>query len=86
MDNKLLSIVVPAYNEQESLPLFYDAINNIESELKNTDIELIFIDDGSRDNTLSVIKELHKKARLTLVSSVSIREGSAHDVLTKEVE
>jgi IMP dehydrogenase len=32
------------------------------------------------------IPELHKKARFTLVSSVSIREGGAHDVVTKEVE
>lgn len=32
------------------------------------------------------IKELHEKARLTLVSSVSIREGGAHDVFTKDVE
>ncbi|MBR1622652.1 MAG: glycosyltransferase family 2 protein [Pseudobutyrivibrio sp.] len=61
MEKKLLSIVVPAYNEQESLPLFYDAIMEVEPKLLVTDIEMIFIDDGSKDNTLSVIKELHKK-------------------------
>ena len=61
MEKKLLSIVVPAYNEQESLPLFYDAIMEVEPKLLDTDIEMIFIDDGSKDNTLSVIKELHKK-------------------------
>ena len=61
MEKKLLSIVVPAYNEQESLPLFYDAIIEIEPKLNNVDIELLIIDDGSKDNTLSVIKELKKK-------------------------
>ena len=61
MEKKLLSIVVPAYNEQESLPLFYDAIMEIEPTLSDVDIEMIFIDDGSKDNTLSVIKELHSK-------------------------
>ena len=61
MEKKLLSIVVPAYNEQESLPLFYNAIIEIEQKLNNVDIELLIIDDGSKDNTLSVIKELKKK-------------------------
>ena len=61
MEKKLLSIVVPAYNEQESLPLFYEAIINIESQIQDTDIEIIIIDDGSKDNTLSVIKKLHEK-------------------------
>lgn len=61
MEKKLLSIVVPAYNEQEALPLFYNAILEIEPKIYNVNFELIFIDDGSKDNTLSVIKELKKK-------------------------
>lgn len=58
---KLLSIVVPAYNEQEALPLFYKAIIEIEDKLSSVDLELVFVDDGSKDNTLSVIKELRDK-------------------------
>ena len=66
---KLLSIVVPAYNEQEALPLFYEAILEVENKLSTVDLELIFIDDGSKDNTLHVIKELHDKdARVHFVS------------------
>ena len=66
---KLLSIVVPAYNEQEALPLFYEAILEVENKLSTVDLELIFIDDGSKDNTLPVIKELHDKdARVHFVS------------------
>ena len=61
MDKKLLSIVVPAYNEQESLPLFYQAIKEIETQLTDVNIELLFIDDGSRDKTLDVIKKLNSQ-------------------------
>lgn len=66
---KLLSIVVPAYNEQEALPLFYKAITEIEDKLSSVDLELVFVDDGSKDSTLSVIKELREKdSRVRFVS------------------
>lgn len=61
---KTLSIVVPCYNEEESLPLFYDEIVKIAQqmhELYEVEFELIFIDDGSTDNTLSVIRTLSSK-------------------------
>ena len=52
---KKLSIIVPCFNEEESIPYFYDEVKKI---TKNMDIklELIFVDDGSRDKTLEVIK------------------------------
>lgn len=52
---KKLSIIVPCFNEEESIPYFYDEVKNV---TKNMDIklELIFVDDGSRDKTLEVIK------------------------------
>ncbi|SFO21291.1 Glycosyltransferase involved in cell wall bisynthesis [Pseudobutyrivibrio sp. UC1225] len=63
MDKKLLTIVVPCYNEQESLPLFYQAIIDLEKEgkLNPVDLEFVFVDDGSRDNTLGVFRELSAK-------------------------
>ena len=63
MDKKLLTIVVPCYNEQESLPLFYHAIIDLEKEgkLNPVDLEFVFVDDGSRDNTLGVFRELSAK-------------------------
>ncbi|MCR4695289.1 MAG: glycosyltransferase family 2 protein [Pseudobutyrivibrio sp.] len=57
---KLLSIVVPAYNEEETIPLFYKAIQDIESQLPQVELELLFIDDGSKDNTLSILRDLSK--------------------------
>lgn len=55
-----VSIIVPCYNEQESLPLFYDAFLGLK-ELMPTDLELILVNDGSKDGTLSVIKSLAEK-------------------------
>ena len=53
----LLSIVVPCYNEQDALPIFYREVKQVLSTLEYT-YELLFVDDGSTDNTLSVIKGL----------------------------
>lgn len=60
----LLSIVVPCYNEQEALPYFYKEICRVAGEMKashGAEFEFIFVDDGSRDNTLAIARELHKK-------------------------
>lgn len=58
---KVISIVVPCYNEQEVLPLFYEEINKISKKMKNTKFEFIFVNDGSKDNTLVILKSLNKK-------------------------
>ncbi len=58
---KLLSIVVPAYNEQEALPIFYKTVHEMEDELSQVELEFLFIDDGSRDGTLQVVRELHQQ-------------------------
>ena len=58
---KLLSIVVPAYNEQEALPIFYKTVHEMENELSQVELEFLFIDDGSRDGTLQVVRELHQQ-------------------------
>ncbi len=52
---KKLDIVVPCYNEEEMLPLFYKELTDT---LENIEWNVIFINDGSDDNTLEVIKEL----------------------------
>lgn len=61
----LLTIVVPCYNEEQALPLFYEEICRTMEEFKYTDadvgFELLFIDDGSKDKTLEVIKGLKVK-------------------------
>ena len=56
-----ISIVVPCYNEEKALPYFYDEIKKISNEMKEVIFEIIFVDDGSKDNTLKVIKDIAKK-------------------------
>ena len=55
---KKVSIIVPCYNEQESLPYFWQAISAVAEKLSQYIFEFIFVDDGSRDETLSVLREM----------------------------
>ena len=55
-----LSLIIPVYNEEENLPLLYDSIDKAMVPLKDT-WEVIFIDDGSRDNSFGVLKSLVEK-------------------------
>ena len=69
MSEKKLTMVVPAYNEEETLPIFYAEALRVEKELPGVEIEYLFIDDGSSDGTLEVLRDLHKKdARVRYVS------------------
>lgn len=57
-----ISIIVPCYNEEKALPLFYEELQkNIKTFPKNICFEIIFVNDGSKDHTLNVIKNLIKK-------------------------
>ena len=52
-----LSLIVPCYNEEKSIPLFYAECNKALKEI-DCDYEYLFVDDGSRDGTLNILKEL----------------------------
>lgn len=54
----LLTLVVPCYNEQESLPLFYQEAQRVTADMSGVDIEYMFIDDGSKDRTMEVVHDL----------------------------
>ena len=56
-----ISIIVPCFNEEKSLPLFYEELNKNITEFKNSEFEFIFVNDGSNDNTLTEIKNLASK-------------------------
>ena len=53
-----ISVIVPCYNEEETINYFYQKIVNVATKLKKYEFEFLFIDDGSHDNTLKIIKEL----------------------------
>lgn len=58
MSKKLISIVVPCYNEEPTLPILYPELNKVAAEMPEYDFEYLFVNDGSKDKTLSMLKEL----------------------------
>jgi len=54
---KKISILIPAYNEQEVIRHLYERLNKLAGETPNYDFEFLFVNDGSRDNTLEMIKQ-----------------------------
>ena len=63
MKNDLISIVIPCFNEEKTIPFFIQEIKKTSADMKkkyNVDFEYIFIDDGSSDNTANTIKEYAK--------------------------
>lgn len=72
---KILSIIVPCYNEEQALPFFYQEIDKVSKELKELNFELIFVNDGSKDKTLEVLKEYHKKDKRVRYISFSRNFG-----------
>ena len=56
----LISIVIPCYNEEEALPVYYREMSRIMKEMADTEFELLFVDDGSTDRTLGILKEMNE--------------------------
>ena len=68
---KLLSVVVPCYNEEENVPYFYEEFVATAGFLKEKEIEweILYVDDGSKDHTAEEVKKLHEKdGRVHLLS------------------
>ncbi|MBC5754570.1 glycosyltransferase family 2 protein [Roseburia sp. BX0805] len=56
-----ITAVVPCYNEQEALGLFYEELNRVTAEMRDCEFEILFVNDGSKDRTLELMKELAEK-------------------------
>ena len=66
---KKISILIPCYNEEESLPSFYETLCPIVNSLSNFNWEFLFINDGSKDQTLQIIKQLKiKDSRISYIN------------------
>lgn len=55
-----ISIVIPCFNEEEALPVYYGEMCRIMEEMADVQFELLFVDDGSADRTLGILKEMNE--------------------------
>ena len=60
MSKELISLIIPCYNEEQVLPILKDALVKVMDEMSDYDFELLFINDGSKDHTLQILKNLKK--------------------------
>ena len=77
----LISIIVPCFNEEEAIPVFYEEIIKVANSMKQIDFEFMFIDDGSKDKTLSILKDLNKKDKRVHFRSFSRNFGKEAGML-----
>ena len=72
---ELISLIIPCFNEEEAIPVFYDETNKITKKMKDLDFEFLFINDGSSDNTLEILRDLSKKDKRVRYISFSRNFG-----------
>jgi len=58
---KTVTLIVPCYNEEASLPIFYDEVCKVADSLEKYDVKLLLVNDGSKDQTLSIMRKLAQK-------------------------
>ena len=63
-----ISLVVPCYNEEEVIKIFYDEIQKIKKDFEDVSFEIIFVNDGSKDKTLDLMRELSKNDDVRYIS------------------
>ena len=64
-----LSLIIPCYNEEDTISHLYQELVRVSAEMPDYDFEYLFIDDGSKDNTLSIVENLAKNDnRITYIA------------------
>ena len=77
----LISLIIPCFNEEEAIPVFHEEVDKITKKMKDVDFEFIFIDDGSRDKTLEILRNLSKKDKRVHFRSFSRNFGKEAGML-----
>ena len=77
----MISVIIPCYNEEESLPHFIKEMNNVIDEMKKVKFELIFVNDGSKDKTLEILKEMAKEYKYVKYINMSRNFGKEASML-----
>jgi dolichol-phosphate mannosyltransferase len=68
-NNKLITVIIPIYNEYEGIPFLVDSLNEFFGQHGNLNAEVIFVNDGSRDNSVERLTEMkHEKYRAKVIS------------------
>ena len=66
---KKVSLLIPAYNEEETIPLLYNELNNVIDNISGYEFEILIINDGSSDNTLNILRNLQQRdSRINYIS------------------
>ena len=78
---KKISLIIPCYNEEEMIDILYDEINKVLVKLPKYDFIFLFVDDGSKDQTLSLIKAKAKKDHRVKYISFSRNFGKESSML-----
>lgn len=73
-----LSIVIPCYNEERNIPLILERFDNV---IRREDIEVILVNNGSKDNSIRVLESLLPKYAFARVVSVPINQGYGYGIL-----
>ena len=81
LNMKKVTILVPCYNEEESLPALYKALMHLTNQHPNYNWELLFVDDGSRDSTIQVLKELRQNDKRVSYVELSRNFGKENAML-----
>ncbi len=77
----MISIIVPCFNEEEALPIYYCEMKKIIKKMKDVPFELIFINDGSTDKTLHLLREMAKQDPMVRYISFSRNFGKEAGIL-----
>lgn len=77
---RVISVVVPVYYNDESLPSLFEALRGVEDELarRDLDLELIFVDDGSRDHSLATLLAFKQRRPATRIVKLTRNFGAVH--------
>ena len=58
---KTITVLIPCYNEENSIDILYEHLQNVTSQLQEYNFQVLLVNDGSKDNTLAKMRELHEK-------------------------
>ena len=83
-----LSIIIPMYNEEESLPYLYQRLTTLGEQIDNYEIEFLFVNDGSKDKSLDIVKSFRNNDKRVCYLNLSrnfgkeVAMGAAFDYVT----